>query len=245
MVRHYTTRMRDLCEKTLKIPERVKTSAITYFKRFFLYNSIMVHDVLAIMATCVYLACKAEETRIPAKDICAKIKGVTVDSIIEKELVVLTALKFHLTIYTPYRPLHGFILDFQEKQKISSINTDFYEKARTFVTYSILNDLSFIYPSGQIALAALSKVSKLFELGQQFQSFLTKMLANNSNATQVKENLSQIEPQLEPITIDPKVITELDKKLRSYKKPVLAPAPPIAPAKYPPVQIVTPPANSK
>lgn len=65
--------------------------------------------------TSVYLACKVEEHRIDATDL-----GKRVDRdaavITSNEVTLLKGLKFHLNIYHPFRPLHGFLLQMQVNQ---------------------------------------------------------------------------------------------------------------------------------
>ena len=58
--------------------------------------------------TCLFLATKVEEAYTEA-DVLAKYANIEKEWMIRLESVVLEALKFHLRVYHPYKPLQGLL----------------------------------------------------------------------------------------------------------------------------------------
>jgi hypothetical protein len=67
----------------------------------------------AFRPTCLYLASKIEGFFLTIDEFVSKFTKVNTQDIIEMEMPVCESLKFHFTIYQPYRPLYGFFLDLQ------------------------------------------------------------------------------------------------------------------------------------
>lgn len=70
------------------------------------------------------------------------------------ELILLQGLKFHLIVYHPYRSLYAFVHDFFEADRKHE-TAQLFDNARKFIKESYKTDVSFMYPPGTIALAAL------------------------------------------------------------------------------------------
>eukprot|EP00128_Syssomonas_multiformis_P007629 Colp12_sorted_trinity150504_noHs@19800 len=62
-VNYMLQKLKQFCESGLTIPAppKVVATASTYFKRFYLKNSMMNYDPSDMMFVCVFLACKVEE----------------------------------------------------------------------------------------------------------------------------------------------------------------------------------------
>ena len=91
-----------------------QSTAMQYFKRFYLNNSVMEHHPKHIMVTCVFLATKIEEFNVTMQQFVGNIKGDRTrasDIVLNNELLLLHRLNYHLTISHPYRPVEGFLID--------------------------------------------------------------------------------------------------------------------------------------
>ena len=81
--------------KHLKLYDSVRGTAIMYFKRFCLYNSIWSISAQHLFKACVFLACKAEEINLTMARFCESMKGgIDPDKIIEYESMLVGGMKF-------------------------------------------------------------------------------------------------------------------------------------------------------
>lgn len=59
LLRFYELQLRDFCKRFMPVmPKATVATALQYFKRFYLRNSVMDYHPKEILVTCVYLACK-------------------------------------------------------------------------------------------------------------------------------------------------------------------------------------------
>jgi len=59
LLRFYELQLRDFCRRfNPPMPRPTVATALHYFKRFYLGNSVMDYHPKEILVTCVYLACK-------------------------------------------------------------------------------------------------------------------------------------------------------------------------------------------
>jgi len=109
----FLAKIEDICAR-LQCSYKVTTTAIIYFVRFFLVNSVMDYNINRIMFTCVHLASKVEEERRTVDHIVRESDGLITDKeIINAEYTVLQGLKFHLEVLQPLNCLTGFVVDMQ------------------------------------------------------------------------------------------------------------------------------------
>lgn len=59
---------------------------------------------------CLFLASKVEEYRVDVNALCDRV-GVEPSALLDFELILLSGLRFHLTVFQPQRSLYGFLLD--------------------------------------------------------------------------------------------------------------------------------------
>jgi len=142
--------------------ERTWAVAITYLRRFFIYNSVMDYDIKQCLHTCILLASKAEEERKHNNKtfqfMIAEKGTADVDekSVLALEYVILDALKFHLEVFTPYLPLTGFCIDIQTKLNIEYEQLkEIKSKSEEIINKAITTEVILLFPPSQIALAAL------------------------------------------------------------------------------------------
>eukprot|EP01119_Soliformovum_irregulare_P025721 TRINITY_DN9604_c0_g1_i1.p1 TRINITY_DN9604_c0_g1~~TRINITY_DN9604_c0_g1_i1.p1 ORF type:complete len:267 (-),score=40.12 TRINITY_DN9604_c0_g1_i1:223-1023(-) len=152
----------EICHASMRDPEKVSATAIIYLKRFYLVHSVTIHHPAVMMLTCIYLAGKVEECRIQADELARHFdaKLVKPEEILKSELILLTALKYSLDCYHPFKPFDGFIadmdrkgLDFFSGQKDDKVE-ELKQQARSLLTPAG-SDLSFMFSPSQIALAVL------------------------------------------------------------------------------------------
>eukprot|EP00879_Flechtneria_rotunda_P022975 GHRR01024284.1.p1 GENE.GHRR01024284.1~~GHRR01024284.1.p1 ORF type:complete len:178 (+),score=31.02 GHRR01024284.1:467-1000(+) len=58
---YYQIKLKAICQQQ-QLPSKVLNAALLFFKRFYSQASCLEHDPLRVMPTCVYLACKVEES---------------------------------------------------------------------------------------------------------------------------------------------------------------------------------------
>lgn len=165
----------------LKVPPTVPVwaTAIVYFKRFYLMNSMMDFNPKFVMVTALNLALKAEEQRHITLQAVADLTNTNAEQLVKWEVPVLEGIKFHLLIFHPFRSLSG-LFDALEKwkpgQQSKQKKIELHETAHEIIKASYLTDAILLYTPSQIALAALRKAaaSRNFELVPAFlQAMLT------------------------------------------------------------------------
>ncbi|ORX42446.1 cyclin-like protein [Piromyces finnis] len=168
----YETKIIDYC-RFFKFSNKVVATSIAYFKRFYLYCSMMQYAPKNIVLTCLFLACKSENSYIPLDEFLKKVpKGPSVETIKELELTVSQYIRFEFQIQSPFWALHGFYLDIQAflngpdkdtvnledniQRKLQSTFKGSYD----YAYISLYGDIPFTYWPSQIALACLMVASK-------------------------------------------------------------------------------------
>lgn len=156
---------------SLKMPSQVKATAVLFFRKFYLENSVMEFHPRNVLFTCVFLAAKLENCfmKLEAFVNAARKSNskLTEKDISDLEFTVLQLLKFTLLVHHPFRPLYGFFLDFQQVL-IQAANPPvltvdrlgaLYDRAKRWLSdQALLTDVQFLFTPPQIALAALYSV---------------------------------------------------------------------------------------
>jgi cyclin H len=102
--------------------------------------------------TCVYLACKIEEFNVTIGQFVRNVRGdreKATGIILNNELMLMSAMKFHLTIHNPYRPVEGFLIDIKARygqfdpERIRQHIDEFLDKV-------LLTDVPLLYPPSQV-----------------------------------------------------------------------------------------------
>jgi cyclin H len=185
----------------LKLPATVPVwaTAIVYFKRFYLMNSMMDFNPKFVMVTALNLAVKAEEQRHVTLQAIADLTGTQAAQLVQWEVPVLEGIRFHLLVFHPFRSLSG-LFDALEKWRPGQMKQkkiELHEAALEVIKASYFTDLVLLFTPSQIALAALRKVAvaKKFEL---VTAFLKDLLAPRSPEDHRKtEQLSGILDQID------------------------------------------------
>ncbi|XP_045131721.1 cyclin-H-like [Portunus trituberculatus] len=184
MVRSYEHSLRDFCKKfrdprdgRIRMLPSATTTAQHYFKRFYIYNSVMDYHPKEILVTCVYLACKIEEFYVTINDFVHNVRGdkkKAIEIILNNELQLTQELQFNLIIHQPFRPVEGLLIDIKTRfpqlhdpERLRPYIEDFLERVN-------LTDAILLYSPGQIALAAVT--TAVSRLGENLDHYVTDIL---------------------------------------------------------------------
>jgi len=153
--------------KKLNIPKSTQGVAQTFLQRFFARHSFKAHDRLIIAATCVFLAGKAEETRVSLQDIMMRyfqatkqpnpdkqMKSDLKERILVSERVLLHTIAFQLSVSLPYKHIFrlSMVVAGKEDEKTRKLVV---KTAWTFVGDSLKTDLCLQYHEASIAAACM------------------------------------------------------------------------------------------
>mmetsp|Transcript_34122 Transcript_34122/g.57336 ORF Transcript_34122/g.57336 Transcript_34122/m.57336 type:complete len:310 (+) Transcript_34122:141-1070(+) len=219
--KYYEKQLLALCS-SFQFPHKVHGTAMTYFKRFYVKNSLIEHHPKGIMLTCIYLACKCEENYISMEQF-ARGASQNLKEILNKELPVLHHLDFELITFTPYRSIIGLMLNLNDKltEPIPEETTAaVLASAQAYVDELMLTDAPLTFPPSQLALVALSTACYQHQLPQahaKLKDDAFKAAAEQSVA--LEENLELLERmRCEGATpINEEEVRNIDLKLKLWK----------------------------
>ncbi|EEB09410.1 TFIIH complex cyclin Mcs2 [Schizosaccharomyces japonicus yFS275] len=207
LVVYYTCQLGTLAA-AMNLPSHIRGYAVTYFKRFFLVNSIMEYNPKTIIFTALYAATKASDHYIPIDQFCKKIPNSTPQQILEFEFYLCQSLDWDLYVWLPFRPLQGFLLDCQKALPSFPHETLFkcHDQAKQFLSETLHSDLYFLYSPSIMALSAIYHVNQ--DLCTQYLEAknLQKLMPK------VKENEAQL-LELQHAQTDINKAKEIGKKL--------------------------------
>lgn len=192
------------CENIIKVvnsfrmPTQVKATAVSFFKKFYLVNSVMEYHPKNILYTCVFLAAKSENYFMSIESFCKALPKTEPKDVLDLEFIVLQSLKFTLLVHHPFRPLYGFFLDFQAvllhpTPLMYDVNIDtiggMYDKAKKWLSdYALLSDVTFLFSPPQIALAAMYDIDKRITDRYLKRKFLSEHHYDEENTQGIKED---------------------------------------------------------
>lgn len=140
--------------KRLGLGQRVASTAIVYFKRFFVRNAFQDIDPMLALVTSVYTASKIEESPVNIKHVCSEADKAFGDhpgfpydqqTVAKFEFYLLEELRFSLIVFHPYRPL-------QLLAKRLGVDA---ATATYIINDSYHTDVHLLYPPHLIAMAAI------------------------------------------------------------------------------------------
>ncbi|KAI8139213.1 cyclin-like protein [Fennellomyces sp. T-0311] len=190
----------------LDIPQLTISTAMVYFHRFFARESFDKYRYEVIAATCVYLACKVEESSRKAMDIvqvcmmCRKSRGNHNDektrqqlfaAILQCEHTLLDTLCFDFTVQHPHQPLLDFASELQTSEKIL-------QAAWAFANDSLRLTLCLLYEPHLIAVGCLLLAYRLNGEQIPLSGDLAKTVEDSYDALQyIVRNIMQIYSSIE------------------------------------------------
>ncbi|CAG8433168.1 9569_t:CDS:2 [Diversispora eburnea] len=143
--------------KNLQVRQIIIATAITYFKRFYTKNSYRGTEPYLVAATCMYLACKIEESPHHIKTVISEMKKLTEgkggfpyenQKVAEMEFYLMEELDFKMIVFHPYRALATLAQDLGTKNE--DVQNAWWVLNDTYRT-----DMCLLYPPHVIAAAAL------------------------------------------------------------------------------------------
>ncbi|KAM6944609.1 cyclin-H isoform 1-T1 [Lycodopsis pacificus] len=194
LIRHYEKRMVDFCNAFKPVmPKSVVGTAIMYFRRFYLNNSIMEYHPRIIMLTCAYLSCKVDEFNVSSTQFVGNLLQETpagqervLEQILEFELLLIQQLNFHLVVHNPYRPMEGLLIDLKTRYPTLENPESLRKSADDFLTQAAMTDAGLLFAPSQIALTAI--LNSASRAGLSMESYLNECLGLKDD----KETLSKM-----------------------------------------------------
>lgn len=157
----------------LKVKQQVISTAIVYFKRFYVRNTLKSIDPLLLAPTCIFLASKVEEFGVISNNrliqtcvtvVKNKFSYVYVQEfpyrghhVLECEFYLLEQMDCCLILYHPYRPLTMYVQDLRSSERPdgkdhSKDRDELLNLAWTIVNDSYRTDIPLLYPPHLIAI---------------------------------------------------------------------------------------------
>ncbi|CAN9513329.1 unnamed protein product [Ophioblennius macclurei] len=194
LFRHYERRLLDFCNAFKPaMPKSVVGTAVMYFRRFYLNNSIMEYHPRIIMLTCAYLSCKVDEFNVSSVQFVGNLLQETpagqervLEQILEYELLLIQQLNFHLVVHNPYRPMEGLLIDLKTRYPTLENPESLRKSADDFLTQAAMTDAGLLFSPSQIALTAI--LNSASRAGLNMESYLTECLGLRED----KETLSKM-----------------------------------------------------
>uniref|UniRef100_A0A8C7U551 Cyclin H n=1 Tax=Oncorhynchus mykiss TaxID=8022 RepID=A0A8C7U551_ONCMY len=187
LFRHYEKRLLDFCNALQACD--AQGTAIMYFLRFYLNNSLMEYHPRTIMLTCAYLSCRWMTLTCPAPSLW----GILSKSILEYVLLLIQQLNFHLVVYTIYRLMEGLLIDLKTRHPLLENPESLRKSADDFLTRATLTDTGLLFPPSEIAMTAI--LNSASQAGLSMESYLTECMGLKED----KETLLKMYDAMIPI----------------------------------------------
>jgi len=182
LVSFYASKLPSLIGPMAQLPRlrrepKVTATAATLLRRFYLSNSVMMHDPKTIMVSAAFLASKVEDAmtdvRYLEEGTNLMNSPVTLSEILPAELKLLSGVNFELLCFHPYKAVLAITEDLRTYLKSEKgrslvnfttgndrpiIGQDLkpmHDAAHSIVNDVIVSDIPLLYTPGQIGLAAL------------------------------------------------------------------------------------------
>jgi cyclin H len=190
LVTFYVTRLPSLMGPSAQVPRlrresKVTATAALLMRRFYLSNSVMLHDPKAVMVAAAFLGAKVEDVTADVRYLeeGTVLMGapVTQQEIIPTEIALLAGTHFDLLCFHPYKAVLALTEDLRTYLKSdkgqSLVQVDrplsgqdlkpMYDVARQLLDDAALSDIPLLYSPGQTGLAALMVAQDIVQDEQQ------------------------------------------------------------------------------
>lgn len=227
---YYEQRLWDFCRHFRPPPPpNVTATALMYFKRFYLNNTPMDYSPRNIYMACVWLATKVEEFNVSISQFVGNLREPpdqarrSEDLILALELPIISALKYHLTIHNPYRPMEGFLIDMRVRcDSVPDVDV-LRTAADEFLQKAIKTDAALLFPPSIIAITACLVAAS--SNGLSIDKYIMQYLFNNESdseafnnfKSQVKKIRSLVKKAKEPAS--PEEIAKIKAKWMKCRNP--------------------------
>ncbi|KAL1243811.1 Cyclin-C [Trichinella nativa] len=180
----------------LKVKQQVIATAIVYFRRFYVRNSLKSIDPLLLAPTSIYLASKVEEFgAISQSKLVATCQTLIksrysyvypqdfpyrLNHIHEAEFFLLEMMDCCLIVYHPYRPLVQLMQDISQDEAVIST-------AWKVLNDSYRSDVCLLFPPYQIALACLHIAFVL--LGKDMNNWFAEISVDTDRIFEIEKQI--------------------------------------------------------
>lgn len=231
LFRYYQKKLVELCNlfappKWVPLPRTALTTAVTYFKRFYLHTSVMEYHPQDMYFCCTFLAFKIDEYNITLEQFIETVSPYfpseqlqhLSEFILGHELFLLEKLNFQLTVHAPFRPLSGFLVDMKTRSHELPDADQFRRIADKFLLLSLHSDVLLLFPPSQVALAALWHSAK--QTQTHIEGYISSILLNSEPSSTV-QSLTKCLDRIEALALattlpDRTSISSLDEKLAHF-----------------------------
>ncbi|KAI9004097.1 cyclin-like protein [Gaertneriomyces semiglobifer] len=233
--RFYEGKLVDYCN-FFKFDRTVQATALAYFKRFYLLQTVMDYDPKLYLMTCIFLSTKTENSHMSLDNFLSKIpKSPSREKMLELEFTLSTGIRFEYMVHHPFWPLHGFFLDMQTYIQTSYPRTAHdhlfnrlqksCERAEHFAKQATLSDLVFTHMPSQIALGCFMVAAKESDFVSDLEKYLvSRFHAEPEKLAQLRIKLDEIATELETDrTVDKATASQIAQKLRKCQNPAFDP----------------------
>uniref|UniRef100_A0A6B2LDN1 Cyclin-like domain-containing protein n=1 Tax=Arcella intermedia TaxID=1963864 RepID=A0A6B2LDN1_9EUKA len=172
--------------------QRVISTAVVYWKRFYMRYTLLEKDPVLVGITALYLASKVEECNSKVDTILDKLKAAEKDygnrfkfpeytnlDVIHNEFYLMHGLKCQLLIYHPYKDLENFLT--------TSNLLEIKEESWKFLNDTYKSNVCLSYPPYVIALACIYLCGFVAKDGRVVKRITKWFLELNADMNQVGE----------------------------------------------------------
>jgi hypothetical protein len=114
LLQHYEHQIVDICN-ACRFDRAIRATAIIFFKRFYLHGAPTEYFPDSMADACIFLAIKTEACPYTEVGVfCSmlvKHRRIADADLVSLELPLLMGLKYHLTVYHPYRPMKALLVE--------------------------------------------------------------------------------------------------------------------------------------
>eukprot|EP00347_Sterkiella_histriomuscorum_P023614 403333988 len=201
-----------------RFPQKILGISLTYFRRFYLKQSVFEFDPIEMMFACIYLALKIEEYSMDLETFCTKVnqkEKCTPEKIESYEVLLVRGLSFQLQVLTPMHVYEYLLETIQES--MPSMNLKQLQKLtyENILKCYLSNSMIFTYTPSHLALACLdlgiTQMSQSSDEGENSISSFTEYFPEIS-----LEVLDKIGKAKENLLHQNKPKDDAIKKIRQY-----------------------------
>ncbi|KAL6782128.1 hypothetical protein ACKKBF_B10775 [Auxenochlorella protothecoides x Auxenochlorella symbiontica] len=231
LLRYYGSKLQAICAE-LKLPRKVLGTCVTFLKRMYVHSCVLEVDPQTIFLTCLYLACKTEESYISAAEL-GRLSGMRAEIVLGTELTLLQGLKFDLIVFSPFNAIEGFMQVIQERAQIPGavepallgLQESTADRARRAALAAadalMLTDAPLLFTPGQLALAALR--SGFHKAGIKIQNPAALVLSPDEQPEETVHKLAAVLRSIDELgalgsaTLDLEEIAAIDRRVKACR----------------------------
>lgn len=156
---------------------KVAATASLLFRRFYLSNSVMMHDPKTILAAAAFLAAKVEDCMLDVRCLEMGTKEmnapVLINDILDAEIKLIKGIDFDLLVFSPYKTILSLTEDLRtflksergkglvkftkggQRQLVGEDLRPTHDKAMKLTDDVIVSDIPLMYSPGEVGMASL------------------------------------------------------------------------------------------